>query len=459
MVQISYKPNVMNKFREFILLFLFVLYSISTFSQITVSNVKSKKGQDLIVEKPEPYDSLKTWEYFNNPIQYKRYIGQRVYLPKSSNDLKYEKSMDGYGTLKMGDNSERPFLFTLSPRTVKIDTENILSDEMLNINYAPSNISKGYHATLKLNSIFTNVYKPFLYYLKVNPYSGEFEFNINNNNNTGNKYYQIIDVILGEKLENIMYSNSESSNMQNIGSVNFTSTPISGRKNKPEEKSKPLKLRRERISIAYVLKEEITGDTVVYCKQEKNRFILVSFFVKQKQIYEGNSLINKSSYKKIRGIELVPNSKWLCESVTVSASTGKLTYVLKNEKGDVLTLNDIEGFVLEEDVLKEEAEKKILAQEREEKRKEEEQQRKENERLAAEKRKETCIKKFGPKLGLLIAQGKVQIGMTKEMCEVAWGKPILINKTTSEHGTSETWHFGFIKTLYFNNDILKRIDE
>lgn len=123
------------------------------------------------------------------------------------------------------------------------------------------------------------------------------------------------------------------------------------------------------------------------------------------------------------------------------------------------TLSDINGFVLEEVVLKEEAEQKMLAQEREEKNKKQEQQRKEKERLAVEKRKATCIEKFGQERGDLIAQGNVQIGMTKEMCEMAWGKPIMINKTTSEYGISETWHFGFIKALYFKDGILKRIDE
>lgn len=442
-----------------ILIFFLLNTCVAAFSQITVSDVETKKEQNLIVEKPAPYDSLKTWEYFKNPVQYKRYIGQRVYLPKSNQEFTAKKFMDGYGTLEIGDfNSEAPFLFTLNPNVIQFNTQNTLSSEMLNIEYSPGNISKEYHSTLKLNSVVTNVYKPFLYSLKVNPYSNKYSFRVSNNSNIGNKYYQIIDIVYGDRLNRIMNFKSQYTG-NNDGKVLFTQTRNLGRKENVTEKSQAISLSRQNTKIAYLLKDEVTNDTVLYYRSEQNRFILVPYFVKQKELYEGNYIINKSYSFETGGINAPKGSKWLCNSVTVSSKTNKLTYVLENEKGDILTRSEIKGFVLEDVVLKEEAEKKMLAQEREEKRKKEELQRKENERRAIEKRKAMCVEKFGQEKGLLIAQGKVQIGMTKEMCEIAWGEPIMVSKSTSEYGISETWHFGFIKTLYFTDGKLKRIDE
>lgn len=42
---------------------------------------------------------------------------------------------------------------------------------------------------------------------------------------------------------------------------------------------------------------------------------------------------------------------------------------------------------------------------------------------------ETYHKKFGVEIFNLILKGKVKIGMTKEMCELSWGKPKSINET------------------------------
>ena len=83
----------------------------------------------------------------------------------------------------------------------------------------------------------------------------------------------------------------------------------------------------------------------------------------------------------------------------------------------------------------------------------------EKEKKDFENRKTEYISKFGQQYGELIANYKVKIGMTSEMCKYAWGLPIWTNKITSENGTIEVWHCGSGYKLYFTNNILKIIEE
>jgi hypothetical protein len=76
-------------------------------------------------------------------------------------------------------------------------------------------------------------------------------------------------------------------------------------------------------------------------------------------------------------------------------------------------------------------------------------------KLAA-KRRSTIINKYGATLGKIILEGKVRIGMTKEMAIDAWGKPNDINKTITRYAVSEQWVYdgGY---LYFENGKLTTI--
>lgn len=88
---------------------------------------------------------------------------------------------------------------------------------------------------------------------------------------------------------------------------------------------------------------------------------------------------------------------------------------------------------------------------------EEEKQQKKDELLSAEKEKQrskTLIQKYGKEYGELIIKHKVVIGMTKEMCLDAWGKPEDINRTTNAYGTHEQWVYNLKSYLYFDNGIL-----
>jgi len=80
----------------------------------------------------------------------------------------------------------------------------------------------------------------------------------------------------------------------------------------------------------------------------------------------------------------------------------------------------------------------------------------ENEKKQIERRNK-YVKKYGKEYGEIIANYRVRIGMTKEMCEDSWGKPESINRTTNAYGTSEQWVYGDGNYLYFDNGKLTSI--
>lgn len=77
--------------------------------------------------------------------------------------------------------------------------------------------------------------------------------------------------------------------------------------------------------------------------------------------------------------------------------------------------------------------------------------------LEEKERKQECIRLFGNYYGKLIGDRKVQTGMSKNMCEYAWGKPSSINTSTGSYGVHEQWVYGDNSYLYFENGKLTDI--
>lgn len=70
-----------------------------------------------------------------------------------------------------------------------------------------------------------------------------------------------------------------------------------------------------------------------------------------------------------------------------------------------------------------------------------------------------CKKKFGEDNMNKILQQIVRLGMTKEMCEFAWGEPDDINQTLMSGLKTEQWVYNSGSYLYFQNGILKTIQD
>ena len=72
-------------------------------------------------------------------------------------------------------------------------------------------------------------------------------------------------------------------------------------------------------------------------------------------------------------------------------------------------------------------------------------------------RRATLYRKYGKATAELILEGKVRIGMTREMCREAWGSPEDINRSSGSWGVHEQWVYGMSSYLYFENGTLTSI--
>ena len=144
---------------------------------------------------------------------------------------------------------------------------------------------------------------------------------------------------------------------------------------------------------------------------------------------------------------------------------------MKNDNNETIVLESLEQrdqylFITEEEFMKREIEaknqevlKKLKQEELAAKREQEEQIKNENIKLAKQSHLQMCITLYGQKYGELVAQEKVTIGMTTEMCLSAWGKPYDTSRTTTQNAVYEHWYYSWHRSLYFENGVLNRIED
>ena len=125
-------------------------------------------------------------------------------------------------------------------------------------------------------------------------------------------------------------------------------------------------------------------------------------------------------------------------------------YTLFSNTQNALTINDLTDIEIIKKNLKKVQEEKIANEQKE----------KEEEIKLAKERNERynrLQKKYGNRIGRLIIDKKVELGMTKKMCIESWGEPEDINTTAGSYGTHEQWVYGSGNYLYFENGILTTI--
>jgi hypothetical protein len=442
-----------------IVLILLLSFSNEALSQITISKVDEIAEQVII--KPEPFDSLKGWEYPRDFREYKKYIGQQIYLPP------FKKP-------QIGNPNQRdfnPFLFTLTPHTINLSK---VPKNLLLIERALDG-SMNWDTIAIYDKVLTTIHKPFHYASKSKIYDMDrLELFITHDETVGNKYYTIIDIVFGDELNNIYENWKSVINVETKKQEELRRNRKNFKKTFPKVFIQPLyKLNTINKSlIGLLILDNETGDTILSIENQRippvNRFILVANFVKHKKLYENQSLIYENTgfstvdirkTKSNEYIEVNRNSKWFCKEVTLLEPHYSFSYVLQNKEGDLISVNKIDGFSYESEVIKREEEKALAEKQLAERRQKEEQVRYEQEQKRVESHRLFCVEKFGKEKGELIAQGKVSIGMTKEMCRLSWGEPIWISKTTTEYSKYEDWYYGFITSLHFTDDKLTRIEQ
>lgn len=177
---------------------------------------------------------------------------------------------------------------------------------------------------------------------------------------------------------------------------------------------------------------------------DKAPFVILGYFEKSRQRYIGKKYLTKtygaSLYRKDNNRRVSSN---LPDTVTVT----DITFLDEqwSPMAMILMGNDsTEYYITVENArmgLRDVAEKEQMDAEREAR---------EAEHLRA------MVTKYGRTNGTLIAQGKVRVGFTKQMCKDAWGEPRKVNTTTSRYGKREQWVY-YDSYLYFENGKLTSI--
>lgn len=272
----------------------------------------------------------------------------------------------------------------------------------------------------------------------------------------GNKYYTILDVY----------------DEQTLRAKNLNNLSQRGDNEKyPLEANSP--------SLGFLIREDSTKACFIMPRPLEGawKVILVPYFVKQKQLFEGKKLVydgdrygfSTHDIKNNNPVQVAQHSRWNCTEVTLlkrndvdnTASDDDKYYIfllMNNDKGEQIAFkkgagsnSGFYGFIPETVFLKREQEKKLKADELAAKQKQ-------DEKTAREKHLNECITKFGQHNGALISQGLVEIGMTTEMCKAAWGFPYDILKTTTASIEKEHWFYSWKSHLYFEKDALVKIE-
>jgi hypothetical protein len=399
------------------------------------------------------YDSLSHW---NQGIDLNYFVGQKVYLPPySQNDFKY------------------PFLFTVSPKTITISNNDTLKAAL------KEEIVNDYSKKREIiyEQYLTNIYIPDI---EISGQTGSKW--INNSSAIFDQYYIIIDIVS----EKEMTEKTEKWNTIISDQIKLTSEQKQKKKDW-ENSSKTWAYKYSLDArVAIILKSVKTNDTVYLIDQNyedkwrattlfKDKFVLVSHFIKQQDLYKNKTLIYNGEWVSNRNFRLTsfktktdpqymdePHSKWKCKDVSLIKPHYKIGYILVNEYDSILQLDNLEAFIPEEQFIHnetirtsaEQLEKSLLL----EKQKKEEFEESERKRINAETRKAEYIKKYGQKYGELVALGKFEIGMTMDMCRDSWGMPTNLYEEKTNGKTFVVWTYFKMTKLYFLNNKLTKIE-
>lgn len=70
-----------------------------------------------------------------------------------------------------------------------------------------------------------------------------------------------------------------------------------------------------------------------------------------------------------------------------------------------------------------------------------------------QKRQQDIINRYGTTYGNYIIKHQVALGMTREMCREAWGRPLSQTSVKNDFGVSEVWTYGFGYLLFSNGKL------
>ncbi len=207
------------------------------------------------------------------------------------------------------------------------------------------------------------------------------------------------------------------------------------------------------------LTENNSGDTVYSLAPDD--FIFVGAVQKIQQKY-------LNQYFSVGSENRNPIRKRKCTKIIVATSgdyQGQVCLALSNpeNENDIIfqkyeTLAEKESKYTSSYIIPEKAiaQEKIRAAEKEKK----EQQQAELQNQKKQQRKKELIQKYGEQKGKLIFEHKVEIGMTTEMCQAAYGTPTRTTSSSTSNGKTEKWYYSIgvlTEVLTLQNGVLTKI--
>ncbi len=422
------------------------------FAQITILD---EDVQEKIVSKPRAFDSLSNITYQKDPIQYKQYIGYKLYsLPFSS---KYKCPGSNCSVHMKEFKYQSPQDYILPHVPYEQSSVGMAHNNM--VGYPRDLYQKDKEEYEKTFVITTDIY---------NATDDGTVYDTKPNNPQHHIYNSY------ESIQNTYYT------VLNIEISTFRDGPYLKLEEWDSEHDNNPFLR-------FTLKNETSGEEIYWIPQS-GRYLsdammfLVPYFEKMQKTYKNKNVVPTKKIEKIADIStgepanIQPGDVWYCYDVTfINLKDKKYVqpyFLLENDGVKVMiSFNDFtkkcEGiltraengytnypmFMLEQDYNEIIAIRQRTAEERQ--RLEEERQRQEE--LAQQEHNKQIMQKYGKKYGKLICEGKVCLNMTKEMCIEAWGEPLYVNSTIVKGLVHEQWVYGWHNYLYFDNNILTAI--
>lgn len=469
-------------------LFILIIKGSFLFSQITIGEIK--EIDTIPKNKPLVYNSVDNFKMrdSDNDVDYKMYIGLKFFNPPAPSiteeyiKSKFENRLnESFNERLIGSNYE---VFTDS--ISKIDLEEFVGQKFYYNdklgNYSKSEeVERDGSPKITVNKLYTVVYNP-----KPILNAGFIEI-INNPEQFNNRYFTLIDVLTDTKFDELVKNIKNKLRLfKNYNNNDFGKDNVYRNKDIYS-------------GVLFKFRDDINKKEFYVSEKYIENFILVPFFVNQKTQYDSKLMIN-SGWDKQRGWDIrnsfedytikEPNLVYKCEITLLKGNNEfggpidkyYLAYRLTNEIGESIIYKN-EKQLLDHfefiDLYKKRINDKKIEIEKQQKIKQNNEindkskQKQKEEEYRVEQEKTSKIKNekelifrnkmislYGNKIGSQIADGKVSIGMSKKLCEIAWRNMSHMKKTTILKGkTFEIWTSYFDNRLYFENDALIRIDK
>lgn len=440
----------------------------NTYAQITISE---ENIQEKVVVKPQLFDSLSDIRPQRHAVEYKKFIGYQLYgLPVSK---KYECKQSNC-------DPRTQFLHTLTKKAIEIPHVPYEKSEVgaayLMVCGGTKDQLKGtalkqylerekqYNASFQdstdiYHAIYTNEVpnqnSSIFYQSSPNAYYTPYD-------KIQNTYFTILDFKIGDSFsikKNMMYTLDEWEN--------------------------PYNTNPELCIIQILLRNETTKDTLYWQGQARHiynsYFALVPYFEKIVSQYKNKDIVPTRAIKNLVDINtgatvmINPAEKWHCYDVTflhtkeyslvqpyVLIENGQYKVRIPFRDLDVHKYSELTDVELETAplfIMSEEYDKLVAEKQRTvEERLAEQKERERLEELERQQRRDNILKKYASTgYAQLIADKKICLNMTKEMCLDSWGYPLYTNTTIVEGLTMEQWVYGLGNYVYFENGIISAI--